>query len=55
MVLELLQDMLVNGHLIAAEHKAAVAIIKQLETDENELNKEQLHIILSPTQVYKKN
>ena len=55
MVLELLQDMLVNGHLIAAEHKAAVAIIKQLETNENEQNKEQLHIILTPTQVYKKN
>jgi hypothetical protein len=51
MVLELLQDMLVNGHLIATEHKAAVAIIKQLETNEREENNEQLQIILNPAQV----
>ena len=51
MVLELLQDMLVNGHLIAAEHKNAVAIIKQLETDECEENNQQLRLILNPTQV----
>lgn len=48
MVLELLQDMLVNGHLIAAEHKAAVAIIKQLETHDIDENNEQLRIILNP-------
>lgn len=51
MVLELLQDMLVNGHLIAAEHKAAVAIIKQLESNECEENSEELRIILHPTHV----
>jgi hypothetical protein len=51
MVLELLQDMLLNGHLIAAEHKAAVGIIKQLETDEREANHEELRLILNPTQV----
>ncbi len=51
MVLELLQDMLLNNHLIAAEHKAAVAIIKQLETNEREATNEQLRIILNPTQV----
>jgi hypothetical protein len=54
MVLELLQDMLVNGHLIAAEHKAAVAIIKQLETDECEEKTEQLRLLLHPTQVERK-
>jgi len=54
MVLELLQDMLVNGHLIAAEHKAAVAIIKQLETDECEENNKELRLILNPTQVKKR-
>ncbi|CAF3396735.1 unnamed protein product [Rotaria sp. Silwood2] len=51
MVLELLQDMLLNGHLIAAEHKAAVAIIKQLEINEVEENNEQLRLLLNPTQV----
>jgi hypothetical protein len=51
MVLELLQDMLVNGHLIAAEHKNAVAIIKQLEKDECEENNQQLRLILNPTLV----
>ncbi|CAF0748514.1 unnamed protein product [Rotaria sordida] len=51
MVLELLQDMLLNGHLIAAEHKAAVGIIKQLETNEADENNEQLRLILNPTQV----
>ena len=51
MVLELLQDMLVNGHLIAAEHKAAVTIIKQLETDEIDERNKQLHILLNPQQV----
>jgi hypothetical protein len=51
MVLELLQDMLLNGHLIAAEHKAAVAIIKQLETNVIEENNEELRIILNPTKV----
>jgi hypothetical protein len=51
MVLELLQDMLINGHLIAAEHKAAAAIIKQLETDEIEENNAQLRIIMNPIQV----
>ncbi|CAM4861255.1 unnamed protein product [Rotaria socialis] len=51
MVLELLQDMLFNNHLIAAEHKAAVAIIKQLETAEIDEKNEQLHILLYPKQV----
>jgi hypothetical protein len=51
MVLELLQDMLVTDHLIAAEHKAAVAIIKQLETNEIVEKSEQLKIILNPTNV----
>ena len=51
MVLELLQDMLVNNHLIAAEQKAAVAIIKQLETDEINEKNAQLRLILHPTQV----
>ncbi|CAF3695070.1 unnamed protein product [Rotaria socialis] len=50
MVLELLQDMLVNGHLIAAEHKAAVGILKQLETNEAEENAKQLCMILHPIQ-----
>ncbi len=54
MVLELLQDMLLNGHLIAAEHKAAVAIIKQLETNVVEANNEELRMILHPTQVQKR-
>lgn len=52
MVLELLQDILLNGHLIAAEHKAAVAIIKQLETDECEENTKQLRVILNINQVF---
>ncbi len=51
MVLELLQDMLVNNHLIASEQKAAVAIIKQLETAEIDEKNEQLHLLLNPTQV----
>jgi hypothetical protein len=51
MILELLQDMLVNNHLIAAEQKAAVAIIKQLETDEIDEHKEQLRLLLNPKQV----
>lgn len=51
MVLELLQDMLLNNHLIAAEHKAAVAIIKQLETAEIDEKIEQLRILLNPSQV----
>jgi hypothetical protein len=51
MVLELLQDMLVNDHLIAAEHKSAVAIIKQLETAEIDEKNEQLRLLLNPTQV----
>lgn len=51
MVLELLQDMLLNNHLIAAEQKAAVAIIKQLETTEIDEKMEQLRILLNPTQV----
>ncbi|CAF1324688.1 unnamed protein product [Rotaria sordida] len=51
MVLELLQDMLFNNHLIAGEHKAAVAIIKQLETAEIDEKNEQLRILLNPTQV----
>ena len=51
MVLELLQDMLLNDHLIAAEHKAAVAIIKKIETSEIDDQNEQLHILLNPTQV----
>lgn len=51
MVLELLQDMLLNNHLIAAEHKAAVTIIKQLETDEITEKNAQLRLILNPTQV----
>ena len=54
MVLELLQDMLLIHHLIAAEHKAAVAIIKQLETAEIDVKNEELRILLNPTQVYKK-
>ncbi|CAF0931200.1 unnamed protein product [Adineta steineri] len=48
MVLELLQDMLVNGHLIATEHKAAVTIIKQLETNEVEEKNAELQLILHP-------
>ncbi|CAF0918598.1 unnamed protein product [Adineta steineri] len=48
MVLELLQDMLVNGHLIATEHKAAVTIIKQLETNEVEEKNTELQLILHP-------
>lgn len=51
MVLELLQDMVLNGHLIAAEHKAAVAITKQLETDECDENNKQLRAILEIGQV----
>ena len=51
MVLELLQDMLLNNHLIAAEHKAAVAVIKQLETAEIDEKMEELRILLNPTQV----
>ncbi|CAF0742957.1 unnamed protein product [Rotaria sp. Silwood1] len=51
MVLELLQDMLLNGHLIAAEHKAAAGIIKQLETNEIDENNEQLRLLLNPIQV----
>ena len=51
MVLELLQDMLFNNHLIDAEHKAAVAIIKQLETTEIDEKNEQLHELLYPKQV----
>mgnify|MGYP000477637222 CR=1 FL=1 len=51
MVLELLQDMLLNGHLVGAEHKAAVAIVKQLETEGIDESSEQLHIILNPIQV----
>lgn len=51
MVLELLQDMLLNNHLIAAEQKAAIAIIKQLETAEIDEKIEQLRILLNPTQV----
>jgi len=51
MVLELLQDMLLNNNLIATEHKAAVAIIKQLETNDIEQHNEELRIILQPTQV----
>jgi hypothetical protein len=43
--------MLVTDHLIAAEHKAAVAIIKQLETNEIVEKSEQLKIILNPTNV----
>ncbi|CAF3248330.1 unnamed protein product, partial [Rotaria socialis] len=43
--------MLFNNHLIAAEHKAAVAIIKQLETAEIDEKNEQLHILLYPKQV----
>ncbi|CAF0902526.1 unnamed protein product [Adineta ricciae] len=50
MVLELLQDMLLNDHLIAAEHKAAVAIIKKIETSEIDDQNEQLQILLNPTQ-----
>ncbi len=55
MVLELLQDMLVNNHLIASEQKAAVAIIKQLETAEIDEKNEQLHLLLNPTQVKSRN
>ena len=51
MVLELLQDMLLNGYLIGAEYKAAVVIIKQLQTNEVDENNEQLHLILNPAQV----
>jgi hypothetical protein len=51
MVLELLQDMLLNNHLIAAEHKAAVTVIKQLETAEIDEKMEQLRVLLNPTQV----
>lgn len=52
MVLELLQDILLNNHLIAAEHKAAVAIIKQLETNEIDEKQEQLHALLNPNPVF---
>ncbi|CAF4459443.1 unnamed protein product, partial [Didymodactylos carnosus] len=48
MVLELLQDMLLNGHLIAAEHKAAVSIIKQLETDDIDKKAAELEMLLNP-------
>lgn len=51
MVLELLQDMLLNGHLIATEHKAAATIIKQLETNEIEQRDAELRMILTPIQV----
>jgi hypothetical protein len=51
MVLELLQDMLLNNHLIAAERKAAIAIIKQLETTEIDEKNKELHLLLNPTQV----
>jgi hypothetical protein len=51
MVLELLEDMLINNHLIAAENKAAVAIIKQLETHEIDHKAEQLYQLLHPPQV----
>jgi cellobiose-specific phosphotransferase system component IIB len=51
MVLELLQDMLVTNHLIAAEHRAAVAIIKQLETEEINEKVEEIRLILNPPQV----
>ena len=51
MVLELLRDMLLNDCLIAAEQKAAVAIIKQLETAEIDDQKEQLRLLLNPTLV----
>ena len=51
MILELLQDMLINNHLIAAEQKAAVAIIKQLETDAIDEKNEQLRLLLNPAQV----
>lgn len=51
MVLELLQDMLFNNHLIANEHKQAVAIIKQLETAEIDEKSEQLRELLYPKQV----
>lgn len=51
MVLELLRDMLINDCLIAAEQKAAVTIIKQLETTEIDDQNEQLRILLHPTQV----
>lgn len=51
MVLELLQDMLVNNHLIAAEQKTAAAIVKQIETAEIEEKNEQLRLLLNPTQV----
>ncbi len=55
MVLELLQDMLLNNHLIATEQKAAVAIIKQLETAEIDEKNEQLRLLLNPTQVRRRN
>ena len=51
MVLELLQDMLVNNHLIAAEQKTAAAIVKQIETAEIDEKNEQLRLLLNPTQV----
>ena len=51
MVLELLQDMLLNRRLIGTEYKAAVAIIKQLQTNEIDENNKQLHLILNPAQV----
>ena len=51
MVLELLQDMLVNNHLIAAEQKTAAAIVKQLETAEIDEKNEQLRLLLNPTLV----
>lgn len=51
MVLELLEDMLINNHLIAAENKAAVVIIKQLETHEIDDKAEQLYQLLHPPQV----
>ena len=51
MVLELLQDMLVNNHLVAAEQKTAAAIVKQLETAEIDEKSEELRLLLNPTQV----
>ncbi|CAF1335181.1 unnamed protein product, partial [Didymodactylos carnosus] len=49
MVLELLQDMLLSNHLIATEHKAAVSIIKQLETDEMNEKAAQIQLLLNPS------
>jgi hypothetical protein len=55
MVLELLQDMLINNQLIAAEHKAGVAIIKQLETGEIDEKHEELRLLLNPIHVCSSN